>query len=98
MSIIVFVLAIVSAFMMWRLISFGVRSANSISRSSEASAAALQAIYDAMPPEAQQRAFEARERRVEQVRAARREWAAIIGVVLLVFSVGFLLVMMVPTP
>jgi TonB family protein len=52
MEILLIVLSIVSAIMVWRLIGFGVRSANQINRSTAATAAALQYITDAMPAEA----------------------------------------------
>jgi hypothetical protein len=81
MEVLIIALSIISAIMMWRLIGFGVRTANKINHSTEASVAALQALYDAMPPEAKARAGEASEQRqidrkqAEQERMARIGWA-----------------------
>ena len=52
MTFVLIAASILSTIMVWRLIGFGVRSANQINRSTAAAAAALQAIDDAMPPEA----------------------------------------------
>ena len=87
MTIIAINLSIVSAIVIWRLISFGVRSANRISRSTESSAAALQAIYDAMTPEAQQRADEAKQRRIADARAKQNRRETVIGAAMLIVVV-----------
>jgi hypothetical protein len=53
------IVGVVFAVMLWLLIRTGMRASLRIDRSSKASAAALRAIYDAMPPEAKARAAEA---------------------------------------
>jgi len=92
MEILLIVLSIVSAIMVWRLIGFGVRSANQINRSTAATAAALQYITDAMPAEARARAASVQQARLNNVRAQKSERLAVVGAAILVFAVGCFLV------
>src|SRR5215831_16459530 len=96
MEIIVIVVSIISAIMVWRLIGFGVRSANSINKQTAATAAALQAIYDAMPAEAKQRSAVAAAERIAERKAERREWLLVTGVAFLIFAIGFSLIYFAP--
>jgi hypothetical protein len=78
MNAILIVVSILGIIGMWRLINFGVRSANRSVASTEATAAAtaatadaLQAIYDALPMEAQVRGLENKQKRIAIAKAAK---------------------------
>ena len=98
LSVILFVLTVLSVIWTWRLINFGVRSANRIALATETSAAALQTICDSMSDEAKQRANEARlarEARVQTLVSAakvqqqrdNKTAVAVVGAVMAFFAV-----------
>ena len=86
MEILVIVVSIISAICVWRLIGFGVRSANKLNATS---AATLQMTYDALAPEAKARVDEAREARDIKARKAQKRRLAIVGIGLVIFLFGY---------
>src|SRR5262245_18875031 len=72
MTLILWVLTILSVIWTWRLINFGVRTAERIARASEITAFNVEDIYESLSPEAKQRAIEVMAARKAKDEEARK--------------------------